>query len=168
MNTFLSIVALASAASAQIVVNGFSEVTISTANAQPPQASSAIISSSAGGVLDASSSPSAVVSSSSDNVAYQPPAYTVAAASSSAPPSYYTPPPAAQQMSYSSFMAGGYKTMDCGYGYQKMQDGSCQQQSWVRWFHSLPISYLAHDVSCNGSGKHKDVTKISKWIDFIS
>jgi hypothetical protein len=61
----------------------------------------------------------------------------------SAPPSAYTPPPSAPQytpppyyetataMPYSSFMGGGYKSMDCGYGYQKGSDGSCQKMSWV-------------------------------------
>lgn len=58
---------------------------------------------------------------------YTPPAATYTPPSNTyAPPSQYTPPP-----DYSSFMSGGYKTMSCGYGYQKMGDGSCQQMSWV-------------------------------------
>lgn len=51
----------------------------------------------------------------------------------STPPAQYTPPPQTQEMPYSAFMAGGYKSMDCGYGYQKGSDGSCTStQSWVR------------------------------------
>jgi hypothetical protein len=50
-----------------------------------------------------------------------------------APPAQYTPPPQADSMPYSSFMAGGYSSMDCGYGYQKGYDGACTStESWVR------------------------------------
>lgn len=57
----------------------------------------------------------------------------------SAPPAQYTPPPQTAEMPYSAFMAGGYKSMDCGYGYQKGSDGSCTStQSWVR---ILPLSF---------------------------
>ena len=36
-----------------------------------------------------------------------------------------------QVMPYSSYMAGGYKSLDCGYGYSKGSDGSCNKESWV-------------------------------------
>lgn len=32
--------------------------------------------------------------------------------------------------SYSSFTQGGYKNMNCGYGYKKGSDNSCQPESW--------------------------------------
>lgn len=57
----------------------------------------------------------------------------------SAAPSVYTPPPVASSsssnfydsMPYSSYQSGGYKSLDCGYGYKKSSDGSCQAESWV-------------------------------------
>jgi hypothetical protein len=59
----------------------------------------------------------------------------------SAPPAQYTPPPMSEAMPYSSFMSGGYKSMDCGYGYTKGSDGSCMStESWVRTSH-LEISH---------------------------
>jgi hypothetical protein len=51
----------------------------------------------------------------------------------SASPAQYTSPPQTVDMPYSSFMAGGYQSMDCGYGYLKGHDGSCTSMaSWVR------------------------------------
>lgn len=51
-------------------------------------------------------------------------------------PAQYTPPPQSEAMPYESFMSGGYKSMDCGYGYTKGSDGSCMStQSWVRISH---------------------------------
>ena len=35
-------------------------------------------------------------------------------------------------MPYESFKSGGYKSLDCGYGYQKMGDGSCKPYSWYQ------------------------------------
>lgn len=35
-------------------------------------------------------------------------------------------------MPYSSMQAGGYKSMDCGYGWKKQSDGTCGKESWVR------------------------------------
>ncbi len=62
-------------------------------------------------------------------------ATTQASSSSSAAASYYTQPPATDggysDMPYSSFMSGGYKSMNCGYGYSKGSDGSCNPMSWV-------------------------------------
>lgn len=131
MHSLIPIFTLVSLASAQIVVDGFSPVNASSSAVEVASSSVSLEASSSAQPYAVESS-SAVASSSSDSAAYAPPAYT-AASSSSAPPSYYTQPPAAyQQMSYSSFVSGGYKTMDCGYGYQKMKDGSCNPQTWVR------------------------------------
>jgi hypothetical protein len=76
------------------------------------------------------------------------PAYNQYGSSSSAYNQYtsaaaaqYTPPPQSEAMPYESFMSGGYKSMDCGYGYVKGSDGSCMsKESWVR------ISHL--EISC--------------------
>jgi hypothetical protein len=64
------------------------------------------------------------------------PSYTPSP-SYSAAPSMYTPPPVSSSdmyssMPYSSFMDGGYSSMNCGYGYYKSSDGSCKPESWVR------------------------------------
>lgn len=103
--------ALASVASAQSVL-GVSMVTLDTASTSS----------------DASSS-SAYYGSAA------PAQYTGATSSSGyVPPSMYTQAPStasATDMSYSSFTAGGYSSMNCGYGYAKAYDGSCQMQSWV-------------------------------------
>lgn len=69
-------------------------------------------------------------------------AYATAApsASYSAPPSQITTSASYDIysiMPYSSFTAGGYSSLDCGYGYQKGSDGSCSKQSWVRGHFSL-------------------------------
>lgn len=53
-----------------------------------------------------------------------------------AAPSQQTAPPSSSVdfysiMPYSSYQAGGYKSLDCGYGYSKQSDGSCGQESWV-------------------------------------
>ena len=58
----------------------------------------------------------------------------------SSTPSVYTPPPSAapssessnaytSAMPYSSFMSGGYKSLNCGYGYSKDSNGACQPES---------------------------------------
>lgn len=112
MNSLIFGLSLASAVSAQVVVNGWSTV------AAQPSASAA----SYGDAAYAASS----------GGSYAPPAaYTSASSVYSSPPSAYTPPPSTD-MSYSSFMSGGYKSMNCGYGYSKASDGSCQAESWVR------------------------------------
>ena len=76
-------------------------------------------------------------SASSSSPMAAPPAYTMPPSASGssgyAPPAQYTPPPQTQAMPYESFTAGGYMTMQCGYGYQKGSDGSCTStMSWVR------------------------------------
>jgi hypothetical protein len=35
-------------------------------------------------------------------------------------------------MPYTQYQQGGYKSLDCGYGWKKMEDGSCGRESWVR------------------------------------
>jgi hypothetical protein len=35
-----------------------------------------------------------------------------------------------QEMPYDSFQHGGYQELDCGYGYEKHDDGSCQPIGW--------------------------------------
>ena len=60
-------------------------------------------------------------------------------------PSYSMPAPdysqQTAQMAYSSFMGGGYKSMNCGYGYSKASDQSCQTQAWVSAiFFPLPVT----------------------------
>ena len=61
-------------------------------------------------------------------------------------------------MPYSSFMSGGYKSMNCGYGYTKGSDGSCQQMSWVssKFFDAL---FRALMIRC--STKPRAVTRRS-------
>ena len=86
---------------------------------------------------DAPAATTAAASSSSPAGGYNA-AYTQAASSSSsAAASYITQAPASSSsydiysaMPYSSFMSGGYSSLACGYGYQKMSDGSCQAMSW--------------------------------------
>lgn len=113
MNAVLIGLSLVTAASAQ-VANGVSAIPMSMAYGYDSQASSSTAS---GG--------------------YEPPSasYTPPSNAYSAPPSYYTSPPSTYDvysaMPYSSFTDGGYKSMDCGYGYQKQYDGSCSKMSWV-------------------------------------
>lgn len=110
MNAVLIGLSLASVASAQ-VVNGVSALPMSMAY----------------GYAEASSSGG-----------YAPPSayYTAPPSNSySAPPSQYTAPPSSYDiysiMPYSSFVNGGYSSMDCGYGYQKQSDGTCSQMAGV-------------------------------------
>jgi|SRR6266576_2639069 len=63
-------------------------------------------------------------------------------ADSQAPNNFY------QSMPYSAYQNGGYKSLQCGYGYAKQSDGSCSPESWVRcegtsndfWTHFLQYS----------------------------
>ena len=70
----------------------------------------------------------------------------------SAPPQY-TPPPMSEAMPYSQFMNGGYSSMDCGYGYSKGSDGSCNsKESWVRTSHfeiSRRMQLLTGPIICS-------------------
>lgn len=110
MNSVLTALTLAGAAAAQIVAGSVTMVPASQVYATSAPADNHVA---------ASSSAQA----------------TSASGSSSAPASQYTQPPATDggysNMPYSSFMSGGYKSMNCGYGYSKGSDGSCQAMSWV-------------------------------------
>lgn len=104
---FFGISSLASAAMAQISVVGVSMVSVD------PSADAAS--------ADAYGAPTPA-----------PTAYgtdTGAASQVTAPPStsmnFY------DMMPYSSYQSGGYKSLDCGYGYSKQSDGSCMPESWV-------------------------------------
>lgn len=59
---------------------------------------------------------------------------TAAPSQTTAPPSYSGSSSSVDfysQMPYSSYQSGGYKSLQCGYGYSKSSDGSCQAESWV-------------------------------------
>lgn len=79
-----------------------------------------------------------MVSGPSTPVLSQPtPTATVGgAASVYAPPSQPTAAPSYSNfydyMPYTAYQSGGYKSLDCGYGYSKQSDGSCSPESWVR------------------------------------
>ena len=107
MNSVLIALSLAGAAAAQIVAGPVSMVPSSQIYASPTAQDNHVQQSSAA-------------------------AYS---SSSSAAASEYTQPPATDggysNMPYSSFMGGGYKSMNCGYGYQKQSDGSCKAMDWV-------------------------------------
>ena len=65
-----------------------------------------------------------------------PPQYTGAASSTyGGSVSQYTPPPSQSSfyevMPYESMTAGGYSSLECGYGYYKASNGYCMQESWV-------------------------------------
>ena len=69
--------------------------------------------------------------------------------SSSAPASEVTAPPTtssvdfyASEMPYSKYKEGGYKSLECGYGWKKSEDGSCTKEGWVR---------LARSVACRAT-----------------
>ena len=88
-------------------------------------------------------------SSSSSGGYYGAPAETSAASSTSnAYDSQYTAPPSSSSydiysvMPYSSMTAGGYQSLDCGYGYSKSSDGSCQAESWVCFVFQIQIFSL--------------------------
>lgn len=55
-----------------------------------------------------------------------------AATVTTAPDAVQKPSSFYDQMSYDSYKSGGYKQLECGYGYYKSSDGHCQQESWVR------------------------------------
>ena len=124
MNALFVGLSLAGAASAQMVANGVSMVNFNPNYMNPGGA----VASSAAGYAAASSSGGYAPPQASYT---PPPSATYGAASS-----VVTPPPSSSadfysQMPYSSFMAGGYQSLECGYGYQKGSDGSCQKMSWV-------------------------------------
>ncbi len=55
-----------------------------------------------------------------------------ASASVSAAPASSSAPSIYDSMPYDDYKNGGYKDLECGYGYKKSDDGSCQAESWVR------------------------------------
>lgn len=118
MTSLLIGLSLAASAAAQIV-NGFSMVPVLVAAGAP-------------------SSEAAVVPSNTDYLGSSaPPQYTGEPTPVSVKPSLITPTPTPtqniyEQLPYSSFVDGGYKSLDCGYGYTKAADGSCQALPWVR------------------------------------
>ena len=119
MNSVLAALTLAGAAAAQIV---------------------------AGPVTMVPSSQIYATASAADNhVAASSSATYMASSSYSAPASTYTQPPATDggysDMPYSSFMSGGYKSMNCGYGYSKGSDGSCKAMSWVSRGHTFSSAF---------------------------
>ena len=137
MNAIILGLSLVSAATAQ-VANGVSAVPYSAVygSASPITSSAAATATSASAGYNAAASSGGY--SASSQAANTQAAYTQAPSyASTAAASAITPPPASSSsydiysmMPYSSFMAGGYQSLDCGYGYQKMSDGSCQAMSW--------------------------------------
>jgi hypothetical protein len=112
MSSVLLSLALAGSAAAQIMVNGMSMVSVA--------ASSSAVASSGG--YYGSSAPAQATDS--------------ASATYGASSAEYTSPPSSSydiysMMPYDSMTAGGYSSLDCGYGYSKAYDGSCQSMSWV-------------------------------------
>ncbi|KAJ2980261.1 hypothetical protein NUW54_g11029 [Trametes sanguinea] len=55
-------------------------------------------------------------------------------------------------MPYSSFMSGGYKSMNCGYGYSKQSDGSCKAMSWYTTEGCYETIIINHGGSGSGYG----------------
>ena len=72
----------------------------------------------------------------------------------SAAPSQQTAPPSSSVdfysvMPYSSYQAGGYKSLDCGYGYKKQSDGSCGKESWVSIeFYDIRNKFINRIAAC--------------------
>lgn len=112
----------ATAALAQIQVNGAGSIAASLipSNTATPASAAGSSSAPAATTSAASSASSAPASQITSAASYD--------ASSASAAAY-------SMMPYSSFMAGGYKSMDCGYGYSKASDGSCKSESWVRVHH---------------------------------
>jgi hypothetical protein len=133
MISFAISLTLASYATAQVL----SMVPNPNLSASSPASSSSSSSSSA---TDAPAAPTAYPSGSGYSGSSMSPAYNQYGNSSPPPynqyttaaPAQYTAPPQSAAMPYESFMSGGYKSMSCGYGYNKGSDGSCTStESWV-------------------------------------
>ena len=126
----------ATAALAQIQVNGASSI-----------AASLVPSTTAAPASAAGSSSAPVATTSAASSASSAPASQITSAASydasSASAAAYS------MMPYSSFMAGGYKSMDCGYGYSKASDGSCKSESWV-CIHHQRICEQFETRDCSG------------------
>jgi len=71
-----------------------------------------------------------------------------------AAPSQQTAPPSSSVdfysiMPYSSYQAGGYKSLDCGYGYKRQSDGRCGKESWVSsGFNDIPDHLFNRFADC--------------------
>jgi len=126
MKSFVFGLSLVSAAAAQISVVGMSMV---------PASSSAASESNPG------SSMSMPTPTGSGGGGYAAPSQQTAPPSSSV--NFYT------VMPYSSYQAGGYKSLDCGYGYKKQSDGSCGKESWVSTgFYDIRNKFINRFAAC--------------------
>jgi hypothetical protein len=119
-------------------------------------ASSAYSSSSAAPSSSYGASASSYAASSSPSYGSSAPAYTGSSSSYQAPPSQYTSPPAQSgdgylnQMPYSTFLQGGYKSLNCGYGYKKDQGQACTPASWVAIYSILLVLHSNRRHSGHG------------------
>lgn len=118
---------LVSAATAQIV-NGVSSIPV-TSVASVPAATPVPSSAAATPASGSASAPAAVTPAPGSQLSHS-------GAPAPAPPAQYTAPPAPgqdfyQYMPYNNWNSGGYKQLQCGYGYQKQADGLCVPFSWV-------------------------------------
>lgn len=79
---------------------------------------------------------SMVPAPSTPSLSQSTPSASIAANNVYAPPSQPTAAPSYSNfydyMPYTAYQSGGYKSLDCGYGYSKQSDGSCAPESWVR------------------------------------
>jgi hypothetical protein len=137
MKSFLFGLSLATLVAAQIQVNGVSMVPMSQGSSSSSSSGSSPSSTSSSGSDYASSSSYAASSYQMYSNGPSPTSQGYSAQGGYSAPPQYTPPPSEStpsyldQMPYSSFMAGGCKQLNCGYGYYKDQSGYCQPESWV-------------------------------------
>jgi hypothetical protein len=154
MKSIIFGLSIVSAASAQIV-NGVSMVAVPM-----------LPSSSAPGSSSTFPTPTPTPVNNGDNL------YGGSYTPTSASPSQYTTPPVYSLMPYSSFMAGGYKSMNCGYGYSKASDGSCHAESWwstTGCYETIIVNnrvgYSGYD-GYGGSGSSCDVSTVTAPVRF--
>lgn len=141
MKSIFFAVSLAVAVAAQIKVNGVT--TVPGGGSTTSTGSSA---SSTSGAATPASSPTSMSPSptkASDNTPASMPKPT-------SEPDYNDDKPSKpywEELPYSTFMSGGYKQLNCGYGYKKNDDGHCKPESWVsgtqywRHFFSQPLQW---------------------------
>ncbi len=143
MKSILLGLSLVSAAAAQIV-NGVSSVPVPAASAPASGAASPGPSSGAASSVPAATPVPPVAAATPVGAPPSAPAVVTPApvpgpqyGGAPPPPSQYTAPPAPgqdfyQYMPYDSWNGGGYKQLQCGYGYQKQGDsGLCVPYEWV-------------------------------------
>ncbi|KAF8323684.1 hypothetical protein DL93DRAFT_2092401 [Clavulina sp. PMI_390] len=126
--------AIASAAHAQLVL-GASSVPADSTTATP-------------GSTVSSSSPAATSTSSPSTTDTSSPSSTPAPGPTSMPayPSYeYT-----SAMPYSVMTGGGYKSLDCGYGYVKDSSGNCKPESWYSYTNNGCYAQTTIIINSNG------------------